>query len=220
MLALIQVPAWMAGPRTDLQERLKGNASFNTPLADPIYTHWLHQPQNDEVCRFLQQHGMKNNAQDRVNVIFVPCYLDGHDGIFDLSYYDMLIGQDLAVYPSYYEPWGYTPLEAVAFHVPCITTSLSGFGAWVNSVLGHEGQLEDGVEVVPRTDYNFSQVADAICAAVARYSAMERKEVDAVRRRAARLAEKALWKHFISHYFQAYEVALRNAAHRMQRTSE
>ncbi len=214
VLALIEVPGWIVGPRTDLQEKLKGTVNTTTALPDPFYTHWLHEPQHDEVCRFIQQHGMRNNEDDRVNVIFVPCYLDGQDGIFNLSYYDTLIGQDLAVYPSYYEPWGYTPLEAVAFHVPCITTSLSGFGAWVNLVQGKASMLEDGVEVVPRTDYNFNEVADAICAAIARFSRMEKKETDKIRKRAAQLAEKAEWKHFIKYYLQAYEKALVNAAAR------
>ena len=58
---------------------------------------------------------------------------------FNMHYYDLLIGMDLTVYASYYEPWGYTPLESVAFHVPCITTNLSGFGLWVNQLLGKDG---------------------------------------------------------------------------------
>ena len=157
---------------------------------------------------------MKNQAADRVKVIFVPCYLDGRDGIFETSYYDLLIGSDLAVYPSYYEPWGYTPLEAVAFHVPCLTTSLAGFGLWANKVKGADSHLADGVEVVMRDDYNFDQVANAICDTLAGLCGMSAKEVTAARKKAARLAEKAQWKHFIAKYEQAYAIALDNAAKR------
>ena len=64
---------------------------------------------------------------DKVKLIFLPCYLTGDDGIINKTYYDVVLGNDLCIYPSYYEPWGYTPLEAVAFKVPCITTDLAGF---------------------------------------------------------------------------------------------
>ena len=163
------------------------------------------------MLNFLRSHGMKNDKHSRVKVIFVPCYLDGNDGIFQLSYYDLLIGDDLAAYPSYYEPWGYTPLEAVAFHVPCITTSLSGFGVWASTSVGHDSKLEDGVEVITRNDYNSQEVAEQLSDTIARYSAFDKESIEKARRNAAKLAEKALWKNFISYYYEAYDIALRNA---------
>jgi glycogen phosphorylase/synthase len=66
-----------------------------------------------------------------VNVIFAPCYLNGNDGIFNMPYYDLLIGMDITVFPSYYEPWGYTPMESIAFRVPTITSNLTGYGLWI-----------------------------------------------------------------------------------------
>ena len=158
---------------------------------------------------------MKNDKQSPVKVIFVPCYLDGNDGIFQMPYYDLLIGDDLAAYPSYYEPWGYTPLEAVAFHVPCITTSLSGFGVWASTSIGRDSKLEDGVEVITRNDYNAQEVAEQLSATIARYSAFDRKSVDKARRNAASLSEKALWKNFITYYYDAYDFALRKAKERI-----
>jgi glycosyltransferase involved in cell wall biosynthesis len=155
-----------------------------------------------------------NHPADRVKIIFVPCYLDGKDGVFNRHYYDMLIGNDLSVYPSYYEPWGYTPLESVAFQVPCVTTSLSGFGMWADAVKGSRSTITDGVEVVTRTDYNYSEVADAIAATVERYMTLPDKEVAAARKAAGKLSEKALWKHFMKYYHEAYDIALRNAKKR------
>ncbi len=76
--------------------------------------------------------------------------------------YDVVLGNDLCIYPFYYEPWGYTPLEAVAFKVPCITTDLAGFGLWANTEKGSYSEIEDGVKVIKRTDYSYSEVADAI----------------------------------------------------------
>ena len=214
VLMLIQVPAWVESPRTDLQERLKLGWTYTEPLPDPVITHNLHEAWNDPVLNFLRSHGMKNDIHSRVKVIFVPCYLDGNDGIFQMPYYDLLIGDDLAAYPSYYEPWGYTPLEAVAFHVPCITTSLSGFGVWASSSVGHDSKLEDGVEVIARNDYNFQEVAEKVSATIARYSALDKKTIDKVRQSAAKLAEKALWKNFITYYYDAYDFALRKAKER------
>jgi hypothetical protein len=118
------------------------------------------------------------------------------------------------VYPSYYEPWGYTPLESVAFHVPCVTTDLAGFGLWVNTILGRPGELKDGVKVIHRSDYNYSEVADYIKDTIAEFSALGDAEVKNMRKKAADIAEKALWKHFIQYYFKAYDIALRKAAQR------
>lgn len=91
----------------------------------------------------------------RVNVVFIPYYLDGHDPMFSemdnadggkgFSYYDLLIGMDATVFPSYYEPWGYTPLESVAFHIPTVTTSLAGFGAWAKQVIDQQTGAGSGV---------------------------------------------------------------------------
>ena len=216
VLMLIQVPAWMESPRSDLQERLRQGGTYSEPLPDPVITHNLHEAWNDPVLNFLRSHGMKNDRQSRVKVIFVPCYLDGSDGIFQLSYYDLLIGDDLAAYPSYYEPWGYTPLEAVAFHVPCVTTSLSGFGVWACTSIGRDSKLEDGVEVIGRNDYNAQEVAERLGNAIVRYAAFSKAATDAARRGAARLAGQALWKNFIQYYREAYDFALRKAKERKQ----
>ena len=211
VLMLVQVPAWVESPRSDLQERLRMGGIYTEPLSDPYITHNLYEAWNDPVLNFLRSHGMKNDKHSRVKVIFVPCYLDGNDGIFQMPYYDLLIGDDLAAYPSYYEPWGYTPLEAVAFHVPCITTSLSGFGVWACNSVGRDSKLEDGVEVVFRNDYNVQQVTEQLSATISRYAAFDKKTIDKARRNAAKLAEKALWKNFIKYYYEAYDFALRKA---------
>ena len=154
------------------------------------------------------------SGKNRVKVIYVPCYLKGSDGVFDKEYYDVLIGNDLSVYPSYYEPWGYTPLESAAFHIPTITTNLAGFGLWVNSVLGREGKLADGVEVVCRNDSNYSAAAEEITKTICIFAKLSEKEVSEYRKKVAKLAEKALWKHFIKNYLAAYDFALEAAGKR------
>lgn len=215
VLAFVEVPGWQAGPRQDLKDRMENGMTFCTPLDNPIITHYLHQYNGDNVTGMLNWMGMHNQPENRVKVIFVPCYLDGNDGIFNTHYYDLLIGNDLSVYPSYYEPWGYTPLESVAFKVPCVTTSLSGFGMWANKVKGAQSHLEDGVEVIERNDFNYDEVCNAIKDTVLAMSKLNKKETDAVRKKAGQLADKALWKNFITYYYDAYRIALENMQTRM-----
>jgi len=214
VVAFIEVPGWVGEPRKDLQERLQNGGQFDTPLDVPQVTHWLHNMSHDNVLGMMKYYDMHNRKDDCVKVIFLPCYLDGKDGILNMTYYDVVLGNDLCIYPSYYEPWGYTPLEAVAFKVPCITTDLAGFGLWANKEFGHVGTLKDGVKVIHRTDYNYSEVADSIKDTVAEFSGMTQKEVDACRKQADALSKKALWSEFIQYYHEAYDIALRKAEER------
>ena len=216
VVAFIEVPGWVGEPRKDLQERLKSGQKYDTPLDVPQVTHWLHNMSHDNVLGMMKYYDMHNRQDEKVKVIFLPCYLDGKDGIVNLTYYDIVLGNDLCIYPSYYEPWGYTPLEAVAFKVPCITTDLAGFGLWANTVFGKNGEIEDGVKVIHRTDYNYSEVADNIKDTVAAYSTMDKKQIDACRKHAGELSKKALWNEFIKYYYEAYDIALTKAEARKQ----
>ena len=230
LVAFIEVPGWVGEPRKDLQERLAQIAQssqnhrkspvFTTPLEVPQVTHWLHNMSHDNVLGMLKYFDMHNQKGDHVKVIFLPCYLDGKDGILNMTYYDIVLGNDLCIYPSYYEPWGYTPLEAVAFKVPCITTDLAGFGLWANSVFGKYGEIQDGVKVIHRTDYNYSEVADMIKDTVAEYSSFTKKQVDEARKHAGELSKKALWSEFIKFYEEAYDVALRRAEERKEKIKD
>ena len=216
IVAFIEVPGWVGEPRQDLVDRLNSGKKFDTPLDVPEITHWLHNMSHDNVLGMLKFLDMHNRPEDKVKLIFLPCYLTGNDGVLNLTYYDIILGNDLCIYPSYYEPWGYTPLEAIAFKVPCITTDLAGFGLWANSVKGSNSEIEDGVKVIHRTDYNYSEVADIIKDTVAKYSNFTADEIKKSRQNAEKLSKKALWKEFIKYYEQAYDMALRKAESRKQ----
>lgn len=208
VLVFINVPAWVKGPRIDLQKRLASKQLQTVPSSDPRITHELHNQDQDMVLGQMNWLDMHNRENERVKVIFVPCYLDGNDGIFNMHYYDLLIGNDLCIYPSYYEPWGYTPTESVAFHVPCITTDLAGFGLWVNTLCGRYSQLADGVKTIHRTDNNFAEAADEIKNTILEFTNLTPSQIKKIRANAAAIAEKALWQHFIENYYKAYDIAL------------
>ena len=214
VIAFIMVPAWISGPRADLQDRLKLRKTPSAALGHPHITHWLRNMNHDSVLNQISYLKMENKAEDRVKIIFVPSYLNGNDGIFNMPYYDLLIGLDVTVFPSYYEPWGYTPHESIAFSVPTITTSLAGFGLWMRK-MGDEKGMDDGAEVITRDDYNFIEVSEDICNRVFEMTTKSNEQEKILRQAALDRADMADWKHFFKYYQDAYRIALAEAANRI-----
>ncbi len=211
ILACVMVPAWCKGPRKDLAESLESGELFR--LESPVITHGINNPQDDPIYNRILQLGFANRATDNVEVIYVPCYLNGDDGIFNMSYYELLIGMDATVFPSYYEPWGYTPLESVAFGIPTVTTSLSGFGQWVMTAC-EESFERCGVDVIGRTDSNYDGVCEGIDNAVRYLSELDARQAGIVGKSAFKTASEAQWKYFITYYNEAYGIALSSARKR------
>ena len=150
ILAYITVPAANHGARTDLQAHLKDSSNAIDATQYRHSTHYLENQAWDQVATAITEYGL-DAVDSNVKVIFVPTYLNQNDGIFNKNYYELLVGMDLTVFASYYEPWGYTPLESIAFSVPTITTTLAGFGVWAAGLENHEG-----ITVIERNDTNGS----------------------------------------------------------------
>lgn len=213
VVAFIMVPAWVRDARGDLKETIEKNIRTTAPLQMPFATHWLNLMEQDKVLNYISHAGFTNSAADKLKIVFVPCYLDGRDGIFNMPYYDLLIGMDATVYPSYYEPWGYTPLESIAFGIPTITTNLAGFGLWAKkSVSGND--INEGVAVINRTDFNYFEVADAIMTSILLLAHKGEKEAEQIRNHCFSLASKAEWSNFIVYYEEAFRIALEHAEKR------
>ncbi len=212
VIAYVMVPAWPKEARADLRARLDSQAMAEGALDEPVVTHWLNNPDSDMVAGRIRSLGFCN-IDSRVSVIYVPCYLNGTDGIFGRDYYDLLIGADATVFPSYYEPWGYTPLESVAFGVPTVTTSLSGFGQWV--LESFENYFEEcGVNVIGRGDSNYHDVVNNIANSIRYLTCADRRTMSRIRRAAMRTAAAASWVNFIAYYDRAYDLALSKASSR------
>ena len=145
-----------------------------------------------------------------MSVLYVPCYLDGCDGIFNKDYYSLLPAFDGTVFASYYEPWGYTPLESIAFGVPTVTTTLAGFGAWVEATWPGAGFERCGVEVVGRTDHNYHECVGAIAGEIGKLATMSTQATAQARKEAMDAARKADWTIFIEQYMQAFRIAFVN----------
>ncbi len=211
ILAYVMVPAWVKEPRADLAKALTAKRKLRQE--DPVITHYLNNTDCDPIISRIHGISFNNDKDSRVKVIYVPCYLNGNDGIFNMTYYDLLVGMDATVFPSYYEPWGYTPLESVAFGVPTVTTSLSGFGQWILSSFNNDFK-DCGVNVIARGDYNYTMVSDAIARSITDLTNCDPKSISIISRAAMETAKKAAWSYFIDYYDEAYNVALSNAEKR------
>jgi phosphorylase/glycogen(starch) synthase len=205
IVAFFLIPGDQRGARKDLEENL-ANYPEKKALVNPFSTHLLGDVDNDHILKKIKELGFENGQGERVKVIFAPVYLDGTDGIFNKTYYQLLMGLDVSVFPSYYEPWGYTPMESVAFGVPTITTSLAGFGQWVRLI----GEADKGgVEIVDRNDSNRKEVVAKIAAYLLKFSTKSKDNILKSRENARKIAGRALWKNFIENYDQAYEIAIK-----------
>lgn len=207
IVAFIMVPAGVSGVREELITKINNQTTFNDnqhAVCRDYATHPLHDAYNDPIIKELNRLNIDNAPDSHVKVIFAPVYLNGADGIFNLTYYDLLIGFDLTVFPSYYEPWGYTPLESIAFGIPTITTSLAGFGKWVNDNFSEQS----GVVVIHRTDDNDAQVCGEIVKAMELCDNYSADVVLQCCKDAREIALHALWQNLFDNYRKLYDVAI------------
>ncbi len=209
VVAVIAVPGNIAGPSKDLQHRLDGTNAILGHTDFPA-THHIFEYENDAILNTLRNSGLQNDANDKVKVMFVPAYLNGSDGIFNMTYSEFLSAFDFSVFPSYYEPWGYTPLESVALGIPTLTSDVSGFGKFVQQ----ECKDNEAVTVVSRQVGDNDKVIDEIVSAMRRFLNLTDKGMAKVSEAALQVAEKLLWKDLIVNYQKAWDVALEKAGGR------
>ncbi len=203
IVALVAVPSSHAGPRKDIQ-KLTGKADFKHPVSNEYVTHVLYDRIHDPVLNGIKENKLNNSVEDKVKIIFVPVYLNGIDGIFNLDYYQLLNGFDLTIFPSYYEPWGYTPLESIAFRIPTITTTLAGFGLWVksNCEVHHHA-----VVTAVRTDDNYDSVVDAIAEELNYFAGASQDQLNNAGAEAYEISTHLHWNKLSEKYREAYTLA-------------
>ncbi|HBF89440.1 MAG TPA: alpha-glucan family phosphorylase [Bacteroidales bacterium] len=212
IVAYILVPANNAGARLDVLERVH-NCNYEHPISQDYLTHWIHDEEYDPIIRRINSNNLKNTVNDKVKVIFVPSYLNGTDGIFNLTYFDLLIGFDSTIFPSYYEPWGYTPMESIAFKIPTLTTILSGFGTWIKSSFGI---LDKCISVINRTDFNDAEVIEDIARQIHSCSMSSAEDKNLARELAYSISRNVLWSNLINYYEKAYSLALEKTIDRQE----
>lgn len=208
ILAYILVPGNNYGPQKSLIAALNGE---NANIENRNLTHGLHDAEYDPILNQLKRLGLTNEASNKVKVVFVPSYLNGDDGVFNIKYYDILQGIDLTAFVSYYEPWGYTPLESIAFGVPTITTSLSGFGMWSKQNID---KCDNCVTVIDRNEDNNEEVASKLAEKMAFFAGLDAASRKQISEAATAASKKALWNSLVEKYMEAYAIAKGKIAER------
>ena len=204
IIAFVMVPAAHTGPKPEVLEGIRtGNLKQGE---EPwVLTHYLQDPGHDAIWQEIKNGGLSNEMDQKVKVIYAPIYLDGKDGVFNIPYYHILIGLDLTVFPSYYEPFGYTPLESLSFNVPTVTTTLTGFGRQVKSKIS---ESKEGMLVIDRSDFNDQTVIDQIANHILAFTTKDEKEIQLARQKALDISQSFLWTDLVRGYYEVYAIAL------------
>jgi glycogen(starch) synthase len=171
-----------------------------------IVTHDLIDDGSDPVLQHLRHRGLFNAADDPVKVVFHPDFLSATSPLINLDYTDFVRGCHLGIFPSYYEPWGYTPMESVALGVPAVTTDLSGFGAYVQRHI--DDAREQGIMVLNRRNRSFDESTEEMVNYLTDFVLQNRRQRIEMRNKVERLSEVFDWSALVSHYHEAHDMAL------------
>ncbi|MBI5391971.1 glycogen/starch synthase [Candidatus Woesearchaeota archaeon] len=187
-----------------LQQMKRLRLDFMHDGIPPLVTHNLLNESNDDIIQNLTRSGLTNSPQTKVKVIFYPTYLSGIDGLIDLPYYEAIKGCHLGLFPSYYEPWGYTPLESAALGVPSLTTDLGGFGRFLLS----QGKGKSGVYVLQRYHKSEEETVRSFTEILYHFTSLNRKGRVDEKLVAKQISDLADWKLFIQFYLEAHTKAI------------
>jgi glycogen synthase len=171
----------------------------------PLSTHNIDES-NNAIINCLKENQLLNRKEDIVKVVVEPVYLDGTDGFVDLTYYDAMVGCHLGLFPSYYEPWGYTPLESATLGVPALTTDLSGYGMFVKSKVTNS----KGMMVLERLSKNEDYVINNFTKMLYDFSKLSHAERVECKLNAKMISSLADWKMLIENYVLAHNMAIQN----------
>ena len=179
--------------------------SWKTNKLPLVVTHTLLDQDGDEIINFLKDHDLMNKAEDKVKIVYHPDFISSINPLFGMDYLHFVRGCNLGVFPSYYEPWGYTPLESLASGIPAVTSDLSGFGDYLLSNFpDHE---KNGVFVVERSKRTFDWSARQLAAYMYKFLKLSRRERIIQRNNAENYSVAFDWKSLIRYYNSVYEKA-------------
>ena len=159
----------------------------------------------NSIIAALKRNGLLNRKEDAVKVIYYPAYLSRVDGMLSMNYYDAIIGCHLGVFPSYYESWGYTPLETAALGLPAVTTDLSGFGRYIKR---HVMEGDMSISILHRDGAEYGNVVKELEDVMLKFYMMTKKQRIQWKIKAKQMSMLADWKFLIRNYIRAYDLAL------------
>ena len=174
-----------------------------------IVTHNMCDDANDPILNKIREVQLFNNPSDRVKVIFHPEFLNANNPILGLDYDEFVRGTHLGVFPSYYEPWGYTPAECTVMGVPSITTNLSGFGAYMEDLIETNQAKDYGIYIVDRRFKNPDESIEQLVDYMEEFTKKTRRQRINQRNRTERLSDLLDWRRMGLEYVKARQLALR-----------
>ncbi len=172
-------------------------------IMPPIVTHDLEDEEKDSIMNFLKTAGLLNYKEDKVKVVYHPDFVSSSNPLFRMEYYQFVRGCHLGLFPSYYEPWGYTPLECAASGIPSITSDLSGFGDYVkNNIKDSE---KNGITVLKRSEKSYDEIAETMANKMFEFVKMNRRERINLRNRTEHASVRFGWRNLGKYYDHAYK---------------
>jgi glycogen(starch) synthase len=191
----------------DSQVRLKRAVhAWRTNRQPLIVTHDLQDDANDPILKHLRHRGMFNHQSDPVKIVFHPDFVSATSPVISLDYDQFVRGCHMGIFPSYYEPWGYTPMESIALGLPAVTSDLSGFGAYTRRHL--ENHNERGILVLDRRYRSFDDAVQQLADHLMRFLQLSRRQRIELRNNVERLGELFDWSVLVRHYDTAHNLAL------------
>lgn len=186
-----------------LRLKLRRNIqSWKTHKLPKVITHTLKDDASDEILQFLRKANLVNNRHDKVKVVYHPDFITTSNPLFRMDYTQFVRGCHLGIFPSMYEPWGYTPLECLASGIPSITSEVAGFGDYVvNSVPDHD---EKGLYIVNRKGRNFFDIAEDLANIMFKFVQMSRRDRIALRYKCEEASLHFDWSNLGRYYDMAY----------------
>jgi glycogen phosphorylase/synthase len=197
------------GYRQDLE--IERTEPYPEPATNDYLTHWIFDYDSNPLVQAFTENDLHNNPEDKVRVIYVPTYLNGDDGIFNFSYFDLLSGFDITLFPSLYESWGYASQESVGLGIPTVTSSLSGFGVWVKE---HLHNTQNVVKVIDRVNEDVETTINDLTQIMYNFSKLDKEGIEQIRKESFEIEELTTWKNVIDVYYQAYSLAIDKALSR------
>lgn len=183
--------------------------SWKTDKLPPVVTHRIVDESSDEILAFLKRRGLMNSPADRVKIVYHPDFISFTNPLFGMDYLHFVRGCNLGIFPSYYEPWGYTPLECMASGIPSVTSDLSGFGDYLlRNMPDHD---QNGMYVVERGKRTFDWSSRQLASFLYRFLKLTRSDRRAQRNNVQNYASAFGWENLLKYYHDVYEQAVSNS---------
>jgi glycogen(starch) synthase len=184
-------------------------AAFRMEVLPPIVTHILVDDVHDPLLEQLRRLELFNHADDPVKVVYHPEFITPVSPLWGIEYEQFVRGCHLGLFPSAYEPWGYTPLECMALGTPTVSSDLAGFGRYVQEILPYHDR--GGVSVLARRGRSFDQAAADLAERLFEYCLLSRRERVALRNEVERRSWDFDWSRLGTAYHKAHDIALARA---------